>query len=288
MRNFISDKAQRLKPSGIRKFFDLCQGSHDIISLGVGEPDFVTPWQISEAGIRTIQKGNTHYTGNKGIDELRNEIAAYQKSRFNIDYAPDEIMITVGASEAIDVALRAVVNDGDEVLVPDPSYVSYAPCIELCGGVAVSVPCVAENGFKLTPDSLERVITEKTKALIFPYPNNPTGGIMEKEYIERILPVIKKHDLLVISDEIYAELTYGGNHVSIASFPEMKERTVLINGFSKSFAMTGWRVGYVCATRPFSARCLKFTSTRLYAPPCFRNSPRSKGLKRVSRTGLKS
>ena len=165
MRNFISDKAQRLKPSGIRKFFDLCQGSHDIISLGVGEPDFVTPWQISEAGIRTIQKGNTHYTGNKGIDELRNEIAAYQKSRFNIDYAPDEIMITVGASEAIDVALRAVVNDGDEVLVPDPSYVSYAPCIELCGGVAVSVPCVAENGFKLTPDSLERVITEKTKAL---------------------------------------------------------------------------------------------------------------------------
>lgn len=287
MRNFISDKAQRLKPSGIRKFFDLCQGSHDIISLGVGEPDFVTPWQISEAGIRTIQKGNTHYTGNKGIDELRSEIAAYQKSRFQVDYAPDEIMITVGASEAIDVALRAVVNDGDEVLVPDPSYVSYAPCIELCGGVAVSVPCVAENGFKLTPDSLEKVITEKTKALIFPYPNNPTGGIMEKEYIERILPVIKKHDLLVISDEIYAELTYGGSHVSIASFPEMKERTVLINGFSKSFAMTGWRVGYVCATQPLFGAMLKIHQYALICAPVFSQFAALEGLKACKQDGFK-
>ena len=214
MRDFVSKTARDLKPSGIRKFFDLCAGSPDIISLGVGEPDFVTPWQISSGGITAIKQGRTTYTGNAGLPELKKEIAEYLK-RFNLDYKPEEVMVTIGASEAIDVSLRAVIDPGDEVLVPDPSYVSYAPCIELCGGVPVPVKCVSDNGFIITAEELEKVITPKTKALIFPYPNNPTGGIMTAEQIEAILPVIKKHEILVISDEIYAELTYGQKHVSI-------------------------------------------------------------------------
>lgn len=246
MREFISRKAKNIKPSGIRKFFDIVSERSDVISLGVGEPDFITPWEIRDAGIRAIKKGYTQYTSNKGLPALRREISEYLKSNYRVSFSADDMVITVGASEAIDIALRATVDDGDEVLVPDPSYVSYKPCVELNGGVAVSVPCDGDNGFKLTPEALESVITEKTKILIFPYPNNPTGGIMEREYIEKIIPIILKHDLLVISDEIYAELTYGKPHCSIASFPEMGDRVILISGFSKAFAMTGWRLGYVC------------------------------------------
>ena len=245
MRDFVSKAAKNIKPSGIRKFFDIVAEMDDAISLGVGEPDFVTPWGIRQAGIQSIRKGFTQYTSNKGMPELRSRISEYLKARFSVDYAPQNIVVTVGASEAIDLSLRATCNPGDEILVPDPCYVSYAPSVELCGGVPVSIQCTAENAFKLTPEMIEAVITPKTKAIIFPYPTNPTGGIMEREYLEAIVPVIEKHDLLVISDEIYAELTYGGQHVSIASLPGMKERTVLINGFSKAFAMTGWRIGYV-------------------------------------------
>lgn len=279
MRNFVSQKAGNIKPSGIRKFFDLCAGSKDIISLGVGEPDFITPWQISEAGIKTIKTGKTQYTSNKGTIELRTEISSYLKSRFNVDYDKDEIIVTVGASEAIDVALRSVLDPGDEVLIPEPCYVSYAPCVDLCGGVSVGVPCVEENGFKLTAESLEKVITPKTKVLIFPYPNNPTGGIMEKEYIEKIIPVILKHDILVISDEIYAELTYGQRHVSIAAYPEMKNNVVLINGFSKAFAMTGWRVGYVCARQPILGAMLKIHQYVIMCAPTFSQYAAAEGLR---------
>ena len=247
MRDFVSKKAKNVKPSGIRKFFDLASKNKDVISLGVGEPDFVTPWEIRDAGISTLKRGYTQYTSNKGLPKLRTAISIYLKERFSVEFDAEETIITMGASEAIDLTLRAVVDDGDEVLIPDPSYVSYKPCVELAGGKAVSIACSGDNGFKLTPENIESVITEKTKAIVFPYPNNPTGGIMEKEYIEKIIPVILKHDLLIIADEIYAELTYGGRHCSIASFPQLKDRVVLISGFSKAFAMTGWRIGFVCA-----------------------------------------
>ena len=279
MKNFVSKKASAIKPSGIRKFFDLCAGSKDIISLGVGEPDFLTPWQISEAGIRTIKTGRTQYTSNKGTVELRQEISNYLNDRFSVKYDKDEIIVTVGASEAIDIALRAVLDEGDEVLIPEPCYVSYEPCVTLCGGVAVGIPCVEENGFKLTANALEKVITPKTKALIFPFPNNPTGAIMEKEYLEEIIPVILKHDILVISDEIYAELTYGEKHVSIASYPEMRNNVVLINGFSKAFAMTGWRVGYVCATDPILSAMLKIHQYVIMCAPTFSQYAATEGLR---------
>ena len=269
MRNFVSKKAQGLKPSGIRKFFDLASGRKDILSLGVGEPDFITPWEVRNAGIQTIKKGFTQYTSNKGIPALREEISSYLKTRFNVNFSADNVIITVGASEAIDICLRAITDPGDEILIPDPSYVSYAPCVELCGGVPVSVPCAIENGFKLTPELLESVITDKTKAIIFPYPNNPTGGVMEREYIEKIIPVILKHDLLVISDEIYAELTYGDKFTSIASFEEMADRVVLINGFSKSFAMTGWRVGFVCGPDDVLSAMLKIHQYGIICAPIF-------------------
>ena len=278
MRNFISKKAENIKPSGIRKFFDLCQGSKDVISLGVGEPDFRTPWEISEAGIRTIKSGKTQYTSNKGLIELREEIALYQKERYGVNYDKDEIIVTVGASEAIDVALRAVLDDGDEVLIPEPCYVSYSPCVELCGGVATKIPLNDENGFKITPEVLQSVITPKTKILIFPYPNNPTGAIMEKEYIEAIIPVIVKNDILVIADEIYAELTYGQDHVSIASYPEMLERTVLISGFSKAFAMTGWRVGYLMCKKPLLDAMLKIHQYVIMCAPAFSQYASLEGL----------
>lgn len=247
MRDFVSKKAKNVKPSGIRKFFDLASKNKDVISLGVGEPDFVTPWEIRDAGISTLKRGYTQYTSNKGLPKLRKAISIYLKERFGVDFDAEETIITMGASEAIDLTLRAVVDDGDEVLIPDPSYVSYKPCVELAGGKAVSIACSGENGFKLTPENIESVITKKTKAIVFPYPNNPTGGIMEREYIEKIIPVILKYDLLIIADEIYGELTYGEKHCSIASFPELKDRVVLISGFSKAFAMTGWRIGFVCA-----------------------------------------
>lgn len=247
MRSFVNKRAAELQPSGIRKFFDIVQRMEDAVSLGVGEPDFVTPWNIRNAAVRSIQVGYTQYTGNRGLTELRELVSRYLKERFNAEYPADNTIITVGASEAIDLTLRAVCDVGDEILVPAPCYVSYAPLVLMSGGKPVAVDCTAENNFILTAEMLKKRITEKTKALILAYPNNPTGAIMTKEQLKAVAPVIKKHDLLVISDEIYAELTYEGKHVSIASIEGMKDRTVLISGFSKAFAMTGWRIGYVCA-----------------------------------------
>lgn len=247
MRNFVNKRAASLKPSGIRKFFDIVQEMPGAISLGVGEPDFVTPWGIRDTAIRSLKRGLTQYTGNRGLPELRENICRYLKTRFGAEYSPSNTIVTVGASEAIDLTLRAVCDEGDEILVPEPCYVSYAPSVTLSGGVPVAVKCTALNDFILTPEQLEGAITPKTKALILAYPNNPTGAVMTKSQLEAIVPVIEKHDLLVIADEIYAELTYEGRHVSIASLGDMRHRTVLINGFSKAFAMTGWRIGFVCA-----------------------------------------
>ena len=267
MRKFVNSRAEELKPSGIRKFFDIVSEMKDAISLGVGEPDFITPWNIRNAAVKSIQRGYTQYTGNRGLPQLREYISRYMDERFGAEYPPEHILVTVGASEGIDLVMRAVCEDGDEILVPDPGYVSYFPCVQLAGGTPVAVPCSQENGFILTPDALEKVITPKTKALVMPYPNNPTGGIMTKEQLEAIVPVIEKHDLLVISDEIYAELTYGGRHVSVASLPGMKERTVVINGFSKAFAMTGWRIGYVCSPAEIDAAILKIHQYTLLCAP---------------------
>lgn len=279
MRDFVSKKASSIKPSGIRKFFDIVSESKDVISLGVGEPDFITPWDIRDAGIQAIKSGYTQYTSNKGMVELRTEISDYLKDNFSVNFSPDNVIITVGASEAIDLSLRAVVDDGDEVLIPDPSYVSYKPCVELAGGKAVSVPCSGDNGFKITPENLKGVITKKTKAIIFPYPNNPTGGVMEREYIEKIIPIILENDLLVISDEIYSELSYGNPHVSIASFRELKDRVVLISGFSKAFAMTGWRIGFVCAPDGILQAMLKIHQYTTICAPIFSQYAALAGLK---------
>ncbi len=267
MRKFVNDRAASLQPSGIRKFFDIVQKMEGAVSLGVGEPDFITPWNIRDAAIRSVQRGYTQYTGNRGLPELRERISRYLAERFNVHYPPERTIVTVGASEAIDLAMRAVCEVGDEILIPEPSYVSYAPTVTLAGGVAVPLRCSADNDFILTPDILEKAVTNKTKALILAYPNNPTGAIMTKAQLEAIIPVIEKHDLLVISDEIYAELTYVGGHVSIASMGNMAERTVLINGFSKAFAMTGWRVGFVCAPAEIDAAMFKIHQyTMLCAP----------------------
>lgn len=288
MRDFLSDRAKAIPPSGIRKFFDLASKRKDVISLGVGEPDFITPWEIRGAGINALKKGYTQYTSNKGMLELREKISLYLKQRFSVDFSADDTVITVGASEAIDITLRAIVNEGDEILIPDPSYVSYRPCVELLGGNAVSVPCCGENGFKLTPENLEKVITPKTKALIFPYPNNPTGGIMDSESIKKIIPIILKHDLLVISDEIYAELTFGQTHCSIASFAELKDRVVLISGFSKAFAMTGWRIGYVCAPNCIINTLLKIHQYTAICAPIFSQYAALEGLKKGQDDGYQS
>lgn len=247
MRSFVNERSKSLKPSGIRKFFDIVQVMDGAISLGVGEPDFVTPWYIRDAAVRSIKKGLTQYTGNRGLPELRENICRYMRERFAVECEPEHTIVTVGASEAIDLTLRAVCEAGDEILVPEPCYVSYAPTVTLSGGTPVALQCVADDAFIITPKRLEAAITPSTKALILAYPNNPTGGIMTKEQLEAIIPVIERHDLLVISDEIYAELTYVGKHVSIASLGNMRARTVVISGFSKAFAMTGWRVGFVCA-----------------------------------------
>lgn len=251
----ISTTVKEIPPSGIRKFFDIAAEMKDCISLGVGEPDFITPGPFREAAVKSINQGKTQYTSNSGLKELRMAVTCYLHESIGVDYDPiNEVLITVGASEGIDIALRALLNPGDEVLVPMPSYVSYSPCVKLAGGVAVTIDTKAENKFKLTAEELTEKITPKTKALILPYPNNPTGAIMEREYLEKIAPIIIKHNLIVITDEIYSELTYGDQpHVSIASLPGMWERTILINGFSKSFAMTGWRVGYVAAPPELAA-----------------------------------
>lgn len=267
MRNFVNRKAAALKPSGIRKFFDVVRKMEGAISLGVGEPDFITPWNVRDAAVRSIRHGYTQYTGNRGLDELRALVCRYLKERFNVVYAPEHTLITVGASEAIDLSLRAICDDGDEILVPEPSYVSYSPSVILAGGTPVPLKCSAENDFILTPEIIERAITPKTKALILPYPNNPTGAIMTKEQLELIAPVIEKHDLLVISDEIYAELTYEGRHFSIASLPHMSERTVYIGGFSKAFAMTGWRIGFVCAPAEVDAAMFKIHQYTILCAP---------------------
>jgi aminotransferase len=245
----LSQIATNIPPSGIRRFFDLVTEMDDVISLGVGEPDFDTPWHIREEGIYSLEKGKTFYTANAGMKSLREEISHYLKRKFDLSYDPiSEILVTVGGSEGIDLALRAMLNKGDEVLVPEPSFVSYKPCAALAGGVPVSIPLKAENDFRLTAEEIEQYVTDKTKVIIIPFPNNPTGAIMEKEDLEAIVKVILKYDLFVISDEIYAELTYGKKHVSIASIEGMKERTIVINGYSKAYAMTGWRMGY--ATGP--------------------------------------
>lgn len=245
MREFLSEKVLNLKPSGIRKFFDVANEVPGVISLGVGEPDFETPYHIREAGIQALQSGKTFYTSNSGLMPLRTEISAYAKRKMGLDYDPaSEIMVTVGGSEAIDVALRTIINPGDEIIYIEPSFVSYLPCIKLADGVPVPIELKPENKFRLTREQLEAAITPKSKALILTYPNNPTGAIMEREDLEALLDVIREHHLLVISDEIYSELTYGKEHASIASLPGMKEYSIVINGFSKSYAMTGWRLGY--------------------------------------------
>ncbi|WP_187117557.1 aminotransferase class I/II-fold pyridoxal phosphate-dependent enzyme [Beduini massiliensis] len=249
---YLSQKVKEIKPSGIRKFFDLASQMEGVISLGVGEPDFATPWKIREAAIYSIEKGKTFYTANQGLLELREEICKYQKRRFNLDYDPiKNTIVTVGGSEGIDIALRALVNPGDEVILLDPSYVAYMPGVQLAGAVPVTITLTQENQFKLTPELLEAAITDKTKLLLLNFPNNPTGGFMTKEDYEKIVPIIKQHDLLVITDEIYAELSYDEKFCSIASFDEIKDHVILISGYSKAYAMTGWRLGYVLAHETF-------------------------------------
>lgn len=267
MRNFVNDRAKSLKPSGIRKFFDIVQEMEGAISLGVGEPDFVTPWYIRDAAVRSVKRGLTQYTGNRGLPELRENICRYMGERFSVECDPAHTIVTVGASEAIDLVLRAICETGDEILVPEPCYVSYAPIVTLAGGTPVAVECTSDNDFVLTPEKLEAAITQKTKALILAYPNNPTGAIMNKSQLEALIPVIEKHDLLVISDEIYAELTYVGKHVSIASLRDMRQRTVVINGFSKAFAMTGWRVGFVCAPEEIDEAMFKIHQYGIMCAP---------------------
>lgn len=249
--SYISKQVLDMPFSGIRKFFDIASEMENVISLGVGEPDFLTPWAIREKAIYTLEKGRTRYTSNHGLMELREEISGYLKRRFGLNYAPeDEILVTVGASEGIDVALRTLLNPGEEVLVVEPSYVSYKPCVEMAGGVPVVINTKVENNFRLTPEEILEKVTDKTKAVILPYPNNPTGAIMEKEDLERISKVIKEKDIFVISDEIYAELTYGDRtHVSIASLEGMRERCIVLNGFSKAYSMTGWRLGYAAGPK---------------------------------------
>ncbi len=266
MRDPIATKVNEMQSSGIRKFFDIVSEMKDAISLGVGEPDFDTPWHIRDEGIYSLEKGRTFYTSNAGLKELRTEISKYLERTINTSYDPiKEVLVTVGGSEAIDLACRAMLNPGEEVIVPEPSYVSYVPCVVMAGGKPVILNLKAEDEFRLKPDDLEAAITPKTKILIMPFPNNPTGAIMEKEDLEKIAEVVIKHDLIVVSDEIYSELSYKEKHVSIASLPGMRERTVVINGFSKAFAMTGWRLGYACAPENI---CKQMTKLHQYCIMC--------------------
>lgn len=268
MRNPLSDRIVEIPSSGIRKFFDIVSEMKDAISLGVGEPDFDTPWHIREEGIYSLEKGRTFYTSNAGLRELKVEICNYLSRRFEVTYDPDhEVMVTVGGSEAIDIALRAMLDPGDEVLIPQPSYVSYVPCTILANGVPVTIDLEAKDQFKLTKEKLLEKITEKTKVLVLPFPNNPTGAVMTAEELKDIVEVVIEKDLFVISDEIYAELTYGGEHTTIAQFPGMKDRTVLINGFSKSYAMTGWRLGYAAAPRVILEQMLKIHQFAIMCAP---------------------
>ena len=268
MRNPLSKTITTIQPSGIRKFFDVVSEMPDAISLGVGEPDFDTPWHIRDEGIYSLEKGKTFYTSNSGLKELKVEISKFLDRRYGLKYNfNDEILITVGGSEAIDIAMRAMLDPGDEVLIPQPSYVSYVPCAVLANGTPVPIELKAENDFRLTAEQLEAVITPKSKLLVLPFPNNPTGAVMEKKDLEAIAEVIEKYDLFVLSDEIYSELTYLENHVSIASLPGMWERTIVINGFSKSHAMTGWRLGYACGPSEIIQQMLKIHQFAIMCAP---------------------
>lgn len=268
MRNPLSKKIVDIQPSGIRKFFDLVNSIPDAISLGVGEPDFDTPWRIREEGIYSLERGRTFYTSNAGLKELKEEIGKYLQRKINVSYDPNsEIIVTVGGSEGIDIALRAMLDPGDEVLIPQPCYVSYLPCTVLADGVPVTIPLKEENEFRLTAEELEAAITPRTKILVLPFPNNPTGAIMTKEDLEPIAELVKKYDLYVLSDEIYSELTYKTEHVSIASLPGMRERTLVINGFSKGFAMTGWRLGYICGPEIITEQMLKIHQFAIMCAP---------------------
>lgn len=268
MRNPLSEKAVSLKPSGIRKFFDIVSEMQDAISLGVGEPDFDTPWHIRDEGIYSLEKGRTFYTSNAGLKDLKVEITKYLKRKLGVSYDYNhEVLVTVGGSEAIDIALRAMINPGEEVLIPQPSYVSYEPCAILADAKPVIINLKAENEFRLTAKELRDAITEKTKVLILPFPNNPTGAIMERKDLEEIAQVIEEKDIFVISDEIYSELTYKGDHVSIVNIPGMQERTILINGFSKSYAMTGWRLGYACGPEAIIQQMVKIHQFAIMCAP---------------------
>ncbi len=269
MRNPLAEKVVAIKPSGIRKFFDIASEMKDAISLGVGEPDFDTPWHIRDEGIYSLEKGKTFYTSNAGLKELREEIAnyIYRKQGIRYEHPLKEILVTVGGSEAIDIGFRAMINPGDEVLIPQPSFVSYEPCAVMAGAVPVIINLKAENEFRLTARELEEAITEKTKILVLPFPNNPTGAIMERKDLEEIAEVIIKNDIYVMSDEIYAELSYKEKHVSIAQIPGMKERTILINGFSKAFAMTGWRLGYACGPESIIEQMIKIHQFAIMCAP---------------------
>jgi len=258
MRDFISERAQGIPLSGIRKFFDLALTMQDVISLGVGEPDFSTPWNICESSIYSIEQGMTSYTSNKGLQTLREAISRWLTRHYSLTYdSENEIIITSGVSEALDISIRAIVNPGDEILIAQPSYVSYAPCVTLAGGVPVPVECTEKDRFRLNPKTLQEKITNKTKALMINFPNNPTGGVMRKEDLEAMSDIVVDHDLLLISDEVYSELTYEGQHVAAATVEDLWERTITLNGFSKAYAMTGWRVGYVCAPRALCEAALK-------------------------------
>lgn len=267
MRNPLSQTVMELQPSGIRRFFDMANTMENVISLGVGEPDFDTPWHIREEGIYSLEQGRTYYTSNAGLLPLRQEISCYLKERFDLPYTSEEILVTVGGSEGIDVAFRAMLDPGDEVIIPEPCFVSYLPCVKMAGGVPVEIALEEKDQFKLTPQKLREAITDKTKMVVLPFPNNPTGAIMTAQELQSVADIIKEKDLFVLSDEIYSELSYHGQHVSIASLPGMAERTVVINGFSKSFAMTGWRLGYAAAPREIIKQMIKIHQYIIMSSP---------------------
>ena len=264
----ISRRVQDIKPSGIRKFFDILENMHDAISLGVGEPDFQTPWHIRDAGIYSLEKGFTKYTSNAGMTDVRREISNYLSRRFDLHYDMNsQILVTVGGSEAIDLAIRCITNPGDEILIPEPSFVCYGPIASLASGVPVPIRLVADNEFRLSPEQLLAAITPKTKALVLPYPSNPTGGIMEREDLEKLVPILKERGIIVLSDEIYAELTYGRQHVSMANIPEMYDQTIVVNGMSKCYSMTGWRLGYVCGPKELISQMTKIHQYAIMSAP---------------------
>ena len=268
MRNPLNNKITGIQPSGIRKFFDIVADMKDAISLGVGEPDFDTPWHIREEGIHSLERGRTFYTSNSGLKELRKEITNYIKRKYDVDYNPlTEVLVTVGGSEAIDMAMRVMLDPGDEVLIPQPSYVSYVPCAIMAGGVPVPIELEEKDEFRLTPEKLSEKITEKTKILVLPFPNNPTGAIMEREDLEKLVAIIEENDIYIITDEIYSELSYKGESASIIEFPGMRERTIYINGFSKAYAMTGWRLGYCCGPQLIMKEILKLHQFAIMCAP---------------------